>query len=409
MRCVLLPVFALIILASTCGQEPVSILVMGQVDPSYSPISDYFRIEPSLQGTLVVSRSIHAGIYSDEDLRRFIRIYMPRTYDELLLYDFYVFDQPILTYFDDVQVERMSRALREEGVGALGFTQSSYAEMFMPWMNSKLPDAFPHDQEAFIALGVDSIEPYNLEISEDESIPRVIWPYRAFGIEKVRPFGYTRMLFKKEGATTWATAKDIPFQNADSCPLLLSWKYGTGNSEIWATGDQFVSPMWGYWWGGDGKERFVIDIFTNIVWFSTGRDLPSDPMLVHVLRTRFRDYHLRISLVYSLIDFVDRFGANNQPLQDMIIVANEAKGRAEDSYLAQEFDESRASLEEAFKITKDIETRAVEIKNRALLWVYIIEWSVVTGTFGVVGFAIWTLMVRRRAFREVGTTRGSSQ
>ena len=120
MRCILLPVFPLIIMASTCGQEPVSILVMGQVDPSYSPISDYFRIEPSLQGTLVVSRSIHAGIYSDEDLRRFIRIYMPRTYDELLLYDFYVFDQPILTYFDDVQVERMSRALgrREWGLWA---------------------------------------------------------------------------------------------------------------------------------------------------------------------------------------------------------------------------------------------------------------------------------------------------
>jgi hypothetical protein len=273
-------------------------------------------------------------------------------------------------------------------------------------MNSELPKAFPHNQEAFIALGTDSIEPYNLKISEDESMPGVLWPYRALGIEKVRPFGYTRMLFKKEGAVTWATATNIPFSNADSCPLLLSWEYGDGDSRVWATGDQFVSPMWGYWWGGDGKERFALDIFTNIVWYSTRRDLPQDPLLVHGLRTRFRDYQLRITVLYSLLDFVERFGANSQPLQEMIIEANAMTRQARAEYLFQEFDSSQASLQQAFEMTGVIEKQAVKIKERALLWVYVVEWSVVTGTFAIVGFGTWTLMVRRRMFREVTTTRG---
>jgi len=405
LRPTLLIFLAISLVASAWGQEPVRILAMGQVDPSYSPISDYLRIEPSLQGTLVVSRSIHAGIYSDDDLRRFIRIYMPRTYEELLLFDFFVFDQPILTYFEDAQVQRMFRALEGEGTGALGFTQSGNAEMYEPWMNSELPDAFPHDQDAFIALGMDSIEPYNLDITDDESLPGVIWPYRALGIERVRPFGYTRMLFKREGATTWATARDLPFAVARSCPLLISWEYGERGSRIWATGDQFVSPMWGYWWGGDGKERFSIDIFTNIVWFSTGRNLPGDPMLVHALRTRFRDYRLRTGILYTLIDFVDRFGANSQPLHNMVIESNDARDRAEAEYLAQEFDQSQASLQEAFEMTVETEMHAVRVKERALLWVYLIEWSAITGTLGIVGFATWALMIKRRAFHEVGLTR----
>lgn len=407
MRAGVLLLLTIAILGAAGCQEPVSILAMGQVDPSYSPISDYLKVEPSLQGTLVVSRSIHAGIYNDQDLRRFIRIYMPRTYEDLLTYDFMVFDQPILTYFDNAQIQRMYRALKEEGVGSLAFTQSSYAEMYEPWMNSELPHAFPHDQDAFIALGMDSIEPYNLKIPEEDSLPRVIWPYRDFGIEKVKPFGYTRMLFKKEGTVTWATAVDIPFPGTDTCPLLISWEYGEKASRIWATGDQFVSPMWGYWWGGDGKERFALDIFTNIVWYSTRRELPIDPLLVHALRTRFADYRIRVAVLYSLLEFVEKFGANSGVLQDEIIRSNALASQAEAEYLGQEFDSSQATLQGAFDMTVAIEERAVRVKERALLWVYVIEWSVVTGTMAVVGFTTWTLMVKRRMFREVKSTRSA--
>ena len=56
---------------------------------------------------------------------------------------------------------------------------------------------------------------------------------------------------------------------------------------------------------------------------------------------------------------------------------------------------------------KEIEDRAIRLKERAFLWVYIIEWFVVTGTMLVVGYATWTLMIERRLYREVSVTRAN--
>ena len=53
----------------------------------------------------------------------------------------------------------------------------------------------------------------------------------------------------------------------------------------------------------------------------------------------------------------------------------------------------------------EIEEDAIELKNRALLWVYVIEWLAVTGTGMVCAFVLWSIMVRRRLFKEVRTTR----
>jgi hypothetical protein len=48
----------------------------------------------------------------------------------------------------------------------------------------------------------------------------------------------------------------------------------------------------------------------------------------------------------------------------------------------------------------------VKIRERALLWVYITEWFVVTGTMIICGSVIWALMIRRRLYKEVAVTRG---
>jgi len=48
---------------------------------------------------------------------------------------------------------------------------------------------------------------------------------------------------------------------------------------------------------------------------------------------------------------------------------------------------------------------ALRLKDRALFWIYVIEWLSVSATFLVAGFAVWTLMVRRRLHREIAMTR----
>lgn len=53
-------------------------------------------------------------------------------------------------------------------------------------------------------------------------------------------------------------------------------------------------------------------------------------------------------------------------------------------------------------------SRAEEVarreKNIALMWVYVIEWLVTVSTFFIAGFVLWSLMVRRRLYREVAKT-----
>ena len=52
-----------------------------------------------------------------------------------------------------------------------------------------------------------------------------------------------------------------------------------------------------------------------------------------------------------------------------------------------------------------VEDEAVKAKNQALLWIYAIEWLVVTGTLMIGGFILWSLMVRRKLYREVDVSR----
>jgi len=49
----------------------------------------------------------------------------------------------------------------------------------------------------------------------------------------------------------------------------------------------------------------------------------------------------------------------------------------------------------------------VDLKNAAMRWVFLSEWLVVTGTFCISGISVWSLMVRRKAYRAAATTRVS--
>jgi hypothetical protein len=49
--------------------------------------------------------------------------------------------------------------------------------------------------------------------------------------------------------------------------------------------------------------------------------------------------------------------------------------------------------------------KVMQMKDQAMLWIYLIEWTVVTATFAIGGVVLWSLMVRRRLYREVGETK----
>lgn len=143
----------------------------------------------------------------------------------------------------------------------------------------------------------------------------------------------------------------------------------------------------------------------NMIWYSVGLELPDDAALVHQMRINFRDYIEKRSLQISVIEFVDRLGANLVPVENIINQADLAKAEAEELYLDQYYDESSVRLSDAFDRLEEATELSLAQKRRALLWIYIIEWAAVTGTLMMCGVAIYSLMVRRRYYREVSTTR----
>ena len=73
--------------------------------------------------------------------------------------------------------------------------------------------------------------------------------------------------------------------------------------------------------------------------------------------------------------------------------------------LEPETEESLASLEEALEQISEVSNLALRAKDEALVWVYVIEWFTISGTAMISGAVMWTLMVRKAAYRQVGVTR----
>lgn len=410
-RCPLLLLVALPLLCTqVCHSQearPIRILATGEVDPSYCPISGFGFAEPSLDVTLAVAREMHGTTFGEKGLRRLIRLYIPRNLEEMLEFDFILLNQPVIVYFPTASLEQMRSAIADSGIGGLCFMQSMYSDIYSPWLKTELSDCFPYDHHANLRLGAPGGQLYDLEVVRDTELPPLLTPYVPLGIEGVRPFGEARPTFEREGATVWAYCRSSAFRTyygLDRFPLFISWRYGPGMALVWTTADQFDSPMW---ITSDGRERYALDIFTGMVWLSSGWELPADPVRVHILRERFALIRSRIGLIGSLIEFIDEFGASTYEVGVDLGELQSTVAHAGRFYLAHEFEATEEAFNEAFEFASLIESRSITLKERALSWVYLIEWISVTGTFLITGFLLWTLMIRRRAFREVGITRGS--
>jgi hypothetical protein len=109
-----------------------------------------------------------------------------------------------------------------------------------------------------------------------------------------------------------------------------------------------------------------------------------------------------------MIDFIGRFNANTRPVEQMLAEATPMRREAEGLFIDQRYEESSSMLIAATRRFDDINEAAIELRNQALLWVYIIEWSAVSATSLIAGIIVWSLMVRRRLYREVGVTKRTS-
>ena len=83
----------------------------------------------------------------------------------------------------------------------------------------------------------------------------------------------------------------------------------------------------------------------------------------------------------------------------------EKRSRVTDLYIEQDYQASLEAIAPLLDELVELQRMAIDLKDKALLWVYVTEVCILTGTSMITGAVVWVLMIRRRLYREVGTTR----
>jgi hypothetical protein len=135
------------------------------------------------------------------------------------------------------------------------------------------------------------------------------------------------------------------------------------------------------------------------------RPVPQDIDLIHSVRSKGFEIRTRSSLLLNLLEFIEKFGANTREVMREMDQINVDISGARQDYIDLRFEEVLLTYEDIGDVLGELEEEAIELKDRALLWVFIIEWLAVSGVSLVAGFALWSIMVRRKLYREIETTR----
>ena len=80
-------------------------------------------------------------------------------------------------------------------------------------------------------------------------------------------------------------------------------------------------------------------------------------------------------------------------------------GKARSLYIGQDYDGSWSLFDQLLADIAGFQEEAIKLKNNALFWVYVSEWCIITGTSILAGFILWTLMVKRKYYKQIDQTR----
>jgi len=401
---------AIIVLAGTgYGQEkPRKIKILGTGKAQSTPVlAVWFTAEPSTDPTIFPTRVW--GTVGPADIWRYMRIYFPRSFSDLLEYEFIFLAQVDMTFFTLEQQKWLYDALRDYPRGAVNTrsVMSANTPLNEPWKNSILSAAFPNDVVAVLADDKNfQGKAGPLIIKDDQDLPDIMKPFKKM-IEPIFPLYPGLNTIPKPGSVILSYTKNnegigapIPGQIAH----VFYWKWN--NSITFTLRDMVYDAFWSPE-GSLVANPYALDIIVNVIWFATGRQLPKDPLEVHRYRRLVFDFRIRRSLLISLLDFAETFGANPAKQYSQLSEIDVVGRKAADLYLDGDYEDAYDTMSDAMSRLKDLDVDAAKLKNKALLWVHLVEWSVTTATFLVAGIALWSLMVKRTLYREVGETKWS--
>ncbi len=364
----------------------ISCFILGKVQASLCPFTSYFQEDPLFVYSL---EPIPSGL-TNEERRRYDRQYFPRTRSILVdSIDMMFFSDARVQHFMPRQFSDLDYAFRDAGM-------PSYWSFGPAWIQAIEPTIL------YQLLPVSEYDFYfhkNWKVVFREGRDPVLTPFKALGMEKVQGDAYAKMV-PRPGAEIWADMEPVDF------PWLVSWEPGGSNPGIaWVCGDEFNQQWWALTPGSRHMNPYAIDMTTNMILYSLGRDLVRDIQARRAARELLSTFKAQKLLILSMIEWADGFGANvlsvSSDLTDLEADVEESTSH----YLNQEYTASITLMDALDTRVVEITREAVRLKDEAMFWVFLSEWLAVTSATLLSGIVVWTLMVRRRLYRSVTTTR----
>ncbi len=328
-----------------------------------------------------------------ESVAKFMRRYMARTYGDLLAnYDVIILSDANVLMFQLHHLQWFSRSVEEEG---LGLTMVGGDETFggygghVSWGPTEVGRILP-------VSCIDGKNPrgggffVRVEIPDHpllRSLPLSESPFP--------PFGGVSATITRHGADQLARLETV----VSRWPFLVEWEWGAGGvfafTSDWTGGHGGLFTQWDYY------DDFSINLMLHLA----GLEIPQERELLHQVRAKSREYSMNRMFLYAMIDFIEKFGAQTVPVERGILEAEEVKSEADRLYMEIDLPGALARIEAALGRLRDADALAARMKDSALFHVYLIEWLAVTGVSLLAGSILYELMIRRRMFREIGTTR----
>jgi uncharacterized membrane protein len=317
-------------------------------------------------------------------MKKFVRLYMPRTFEALLdNFDMIIISDANSALMENHHLEWMKDSVMDNGFGIVmvGGLESFGGPRAQPW--TALDEIFPVVMTSSIWSYRDLKVKPAMDHPFTRSLPWATIPY----------FHGANMVWLKEGAILLLRADETDI------PPLSYWDIeqgrGVAHAMDWTPGGGTDVMLWEYY----------PDYVANIGYLATKNEIPQDAQLLHHLRTSFWSTRSRLTSVIDTMNFVEKFGASTQKIGTRLGEVRIMIRDAERLYVEHEYDASTQRIKEIDDLIIELQGQAMKLKDRALLWIYMIEWAATTGTALVAGFFLWTLMIRRRLYREVRTTR----
>jgi uncharacterized membrane protein len=381
------------------GVDPriASVLYTGDPYPGQTPYRS-MQDDAFLQVTPVLASSMHTGHIPWEDIRRSMRVYMARTYDQYVgKYDVLIISDSNRNAFKPEQHLWFRDGVLDHGMGLLMVSgHETFAGGFGHdgWEDTPAEEVLPVTIPVGGATWVNGGAMVKIVAPEQEFIRSLPFDppplYMRTGIQD------GDIVQQKDGSTL--LAHWISNEYGDP-PFYVTWDIEQGRTfammHDWTLAAGHVMLKWDYY----------PDYAINLMLYLAKRDLFPEYVQAHEYRAGIRSLNLRKLGLLALIEFVESFGGNTLVIDREITRLNSMVKAVEEHYLDHDLSAALRDLDGTIKEIQGIEELATRVKERALLWVYVIEWFSVTAVMLMSGMILWSLMVRRRLYREVGETR----